>query len=162
MIFKSSNVMIEEWYLTSEYCGLSVFFDLCFFLISCFIVSIEIRDLLIRILEFGLIVLLFLVQSSHMWGPWLVAEWSSLERSLAAEFRQGWDRYMMAMCSFRSWRVGQHSFWIRMCWSRQSFLAVVVELESSWTPVSCSIAPCVCSGIVIYGFHLLVSRTIYQ
>ena len=51
--------MIEEWYLTSEYCRLSVFFDLCFFPFFCFIVSIEIRDLLIRILEFGLIVLLY-------------------------------------------------------------------------------------------------------
>ena len=80
----------------------------------------------------------------------LVTEWSSLERSLAAEFRQGWDRYMVAMCSFRSWRVGQHSFWIRMCWSRK-ILFVVVELESSWTPVSYTIASwiggvqCVCS-----------------
>ena len=88
--------MIEEWYLTSEYCRLSVFFDLCFFPFFCFIVSIEIRDLLIGILDFGSIVLLFLVQSFHTWVHWWRNGASSLMRGLAAEFRQGWDRYMMA------------------------------------------------------------------
>ena len=35
----------------------------------------------------------------------LVTEWSSLERSLAVEFRQGWDRYMVARGTAFIWNT---------------------------------------------------------